>query len=681
MKHDEPRPTRVPARRRPRSGFGAFVASATDGLGPRTPSTTRWRATPTATGSASIAICGSTTRTFTFLCAPNDTHNCILNAYVRSGVDHAHRADDALRRGDRPATATAPRHRWDPRVCQKGLALTRRFYGDRRVRHCMVRAGFKRWVEDGFPRGADGRPPARVLQPRARRVGARDARRGGGDRRRGAREHRRDLHAARRARARLRGAALRRRDDRGDGGRRHAGAQVPRRHAAARHDARLRHVPHGQLDGAARREDPRASGPTRRSAAAASTTTPGTPTCRRAIRWSPASRRSSSTSTPSSTPRRVVVWGMNWITTKMPDAHWLTEARLKGTRVVVIACEYSATATQGRRRDRRAARARRRRWRSGSPTSSCARSSTTPTTCGSWTDLPLLVRMDTLKYLRAQRRLRRRSRRRSTNQTRVVGRRREGAAARRADATCSIPDNAARTSGATTCGGTARPSAPRPLTRDEVGEHSHGRRPAARGRGRGHARRRQEGALPAGVRSGARVRGALRSEDGRGDSPGRRPRRSSRWRATSPRSPGTTLFAVGMGPNQFFNNDNKDRDIFLLAALTGNVGKHRRQRRLLRRQLPRRAVQRRAAVHQRESVRHRARPGQAGAAEAVLEGRVGALLQPRGPSAARRQQAAHRQDAHARRRPSRCGSPTPTRSSATSSGTTTRWSTCCRGSR
>src|SRR3972149_4425173 len=37
--------------------------------------------------------------------------------------------------------------------------------------------------------------------------------------------------------------------------------------------------------------------------------------------------------------------------------------------------------------------------------------------------------------------------------------------------------------------------------------------------------------------------------------------------------PGTTLFAVGMGPNQFFNSDNKDRTIFLLAALTGNVGK------------------------------------------------------------------------------------------------------------
>jgi len=29
--------------------------------------------------------------------------------------------------------------------------------------------------------------------------------------------------------------------------------------------------------------------------------------------------------------------------TKMPDAHWLTEARLKGSKVVVISAEYSAT--------------------------------------------------------------------------------------------------------------------------------------------------------------------------------------------------------------------------------------------------------------------------------------------------------------------------------------------------
>ncbi|HID75446.1 MAG TPA: hypothetical protein EYP56_05545 [Planctomycetaceae bacterium] len=39
------------------------------------------------------------------------------------------------------------------------------------------------------------------------------------------------------------------------------------------------------------------------------------------------------------------------------------------------------------------------------------------------------------------------------------------------------------------------------------------------------------------------------------------------------REPGTTLLAVGMGPNQFFNNDNKDRAVFLVGALTGNVGR------------------------------------------------------------------------------------------------------------
>ena len=34
-----------------------------------------------------------------------------------------------------------------------------------------------------------------------------------------------------------------------------------------------------------------------------------------------------------------------------------------------------------------------------------------------------------------------------------------------------------------------------------------------------------------------------------------------------------TLFAMGMGPNQFFNNDLKDRAVFLVAALTRNIGR------------------------------------------------------------------------------------------------------------
>ena len=94
---------------------------------------------------------------FTFLCAPNDTHNCLLNAYVRSGV--MVRIGPTMRYGEATdLEGNRTSHRWDPRVCQKGLALTRRFYGDRRINQCMVRAGFKRWVEAGFPRGEDGLP-------------------------------------------------------------------------------------------------------------------------------------------------------------------------------------------------------------------------------------------------------------------------------------------------------------------------------------------------------------------------------------------------------------------------------------------------------------------------------------------------------------------------------------------
>ena len=173
--------------------------------------------------------------------------------------------------------------------------------------------------------------------------------------------------------------------------------------------------------------------------------------------------------------------------------------------------------------------------------------------------------------------------------------------------------------------------------------------------------------------------GALRPEDDRGDHLGAggrdrraRPRRSPQTRARR-------CSPSGMGPNQFFNNDIKDRAIFLVAALTGNVGHIGGNVGSLRRQLPRRALQRRrrSTSTRTRSTSSSTRPKPA-RVEAVLEGRVGPLLQPRGPPAAGRQEDAHRQDPHADARPSRCGSPTPTRSSATSSGTTTWSSTCCR---
>jgi nitrate reductase alpha subunit len=99
-------------------------------------------------------------RTFTFLCAPNDTHNCLLRGFVKNNVlvriepTHGYgKATDLA--GNRAS------HRWDPRCCQKGLVLGRRLYGDRRVKGAFVRKGFKEWVEGGFPRDpTTGRAPA-----------------------------------------------------------------------------------------------------------------------------------------------------------------------------------------------------------------------------------------------------------------------------------------------------------------------------------------------------------------------------------------------------------------------------------------------------------------------------------------------------------------------------------------
>ncbi|HND10630.1 MAG TPA: molybdopterin-dependent oxidoreductase, partial [Pseudomonadota bacterium] len=102
--------------------------------------------------------------TFTFTCAPNDTHNCILRAYVRSGT--IVRIGPTFGYGEAvDLTGMKSSHRWDPRCCQKGLALVRRFYGDRRCRYPLVRKGWLQWQKDGFPRDpATGKVDPKYLQ-------------------------------------------------------------------------------------------------------------------------------------------------------------------------------------------------------------------------------------------------------------------------------------------------------------------------------------------------------------------------------------------------------------------------------------------------------------------------------------------------------------------------------------
>ena len=65
-------------------GFGAFVASATRAWGLDAVENPLARY-PNRDWERVYRDLWKYDSTFTFLCAPNDTHNCILNAYVRSG--------------------------------------------------------------------------------------------------------------------------------------------------------------------------------------------------------------------------------------------------------------------------------------------------------------------------------------------------------------------------------------------------------------------------------------------------------------------------------------------------------------------------------------------------------------------------------------------------------------------
>ena len=96
--------------------------------------------------------------TFTFVCAPNDTHNCRLRAFVRNGVivriEQAYDVDTYTDLQGNKTTAT-----WHPRGCLKGYTYMRRVYNKFRVKYPTVRKGWKQWVEEGFPRDATtGRP-------------------------------------------------------------------------------------------------------------------------------------------------------------------------------------------------------------------------------------------------------------------------------------------------------------------------------------------------------------------------------------------------------------------------------------------------------------------------------------------------------------------------------------------
>jgi nitrate reductase alpha subunit len=91
---------------------------------------------------------------FTWVCSPNCTHECRMRGFVRNGVFlrseqnyDSHRITDLL--GHKATVA------WNPRGCLNGFTFQRRVYGPYRLRYPLIRKGWKQWADDGFPELTD----------------------------------------------------------------------------------------------------------------------------------------------------------------------------------------------------------------------------------------------------------------------------------------------------------------------------------------------------------------------------------------------------------------------------------------------------------------------------------------------------------------------------------------------
>ncbi len=91
---------------------------------------------------------------FTWICAPNDTHMCRIRAFVRNGVIVRNEQNyDHDRCGDLYGNKATKA--WNPRGCPKGYTFHKRVYGPYRAKGPVLRKGWKQWADDGFPSLSD----------------------------------------------------------------------------------------------------------------------------------------------------------------------------------------------------------------------------------------------------------------------------------------------------------------------------------------------------------------------------------------------------------------------------------------------------------------------------------------------------------------------------------------------
>jgi nitrate reductase alpha subunit len=506
--------------------------------------------------------------TYHWMCGPNDTHGCLLKAHVKNGV--AVYADPSFGYGKAKDLYgnTAPQ-RWDPRACVSGLAYIRRAYSDRRIKGCYVRAGFKRWVDAGFPREADGQPPLEYRSGRGKEdfvkmthedaaalvaatyVNIATTYTGEA----GAELLTKQGHYEPEMIEAMHGAGVQTLKFRGGmpfNAPFRVGGFYRFANMFALLDAHVRGVePKDALGG--RHWD---------SYSWHTDLPPGHPmvTGQQTLDFDLYTAENAGL---------ITLWGMNWIATKMPEGHWLTEARLHGAKVVTIAPEYQSASCKA---DRAII------IRPGSDGAFALGLAHVivrdhlydETFVKTQTDLPLLVRSDTKKLLLAADVFRGYVNKTLTTVELVEPGAKLPPAAEQphqyapADLREAWGDQMVWSSAA---------GRPHVVTHDDTGVHFPSTVDPA-----------LEGTFEVTLVDGTKVEVRPVFDVVKQylmDSATPEQISAVTWAPVDAieelakdiaAHPTKTLFVEGMGPNHFFNNDNKDRTIILVAALTNNVG-------------------------------------------------------------------------------------------------------------
>jgi len=509
--------------------------------------------------------------TYHFMCAPNDTHNCLLKGFVKNGV--LTRIGPSYGYGKaKDLYGNQASARWEPRLCQKGLALIRRIQGPRRIKYPMIRAGFKKWVDAGYPREANGKPPqqylhrgkepfVRVSWDEAFEIAAKTF------------VNIATTYSGDAGKERLTQQNVYDHDSIEAMGK--AGTQTMKFRGGMPLLGITRVFGMYRLANSMALLDSHVRKTDAQSAMGArgfdnytfhTDLPPGHPmvTGQQTIDWDLFTAENANV---------IIAWGMNWISTKMPDSHWLTEARLKGTKVITVTVEYSSVASK-------------------SDEVLIIRPATDSALAlgmshvimkeklfdaeyvKSRTDMPLLVRMDTMKLLSAEDAIAGFEPPKERRETKVVAKDQKAPAPIKAGGDQCIAEELLDEWGSfvvwdKNAQGLAA------VTRDDVGKYFTETKldPELDGE-----HELELNGKKVKVRTVYSLISQYLEDNFDLESVSKitwAPKEAITNLARQvAENAGQTLIAVGMGPNQFFNGDLKDRAILLLCALTKNIGTH-----------------------------------------------------------------------------------------------------------